>query len=66
MSIYDDIEYGKQGNRENGIANSSNIADYAPKFAPGHGRFSGLDQKRSGTELTYTNPKENGTKLLRS
>ena len=28
-------------------------------------RFSGLDQKRSGTELTYTNLMENVIKLLR-
>ena len=28
------------------------------------GRFSGLDQKRSETELTCTNPMENGTKML--
>ena len=26
------------------------------------GRFMGLDQKRNGTELTDTNPMENGTK----
>ena len=31
----------------------------------GIGRFSGLDPKRSGTELTYMNLMENGTKLLR-
>ena len=28
------------------------------------GRFLGLDQKRSGTELTYTNQMENGTMSL--
>ena len=27
----------------------------------GIGRFLGLDQKRNGTELTYTNQMENGT-----
>ena len=56
MSMFHDIEWRKQGNRENCIASSFNVADYARKFAQGIGRFSGLDQKRSGTEITCTKP----------
>ena len=29
------------------------------------GHFQGLDRRRNGTELTYANPTDNGTKLLR-
>ena len=53
---------GKQGKRTNCNGTSFNVANCDRKFAPG--RFSGLDQKRSGTELADTKPMDNGTKSL--
>ena len=57
---------GREGNRETCVANSLMVADYARKFAQGTlVVFLGLDQKRSGRELTYTNQVENGTMSLK-
>ena len=48
---------GKQGNRDNCIANSFNVADYARKFAPGHWSFfgPGSGKKWYGTHVHKPN-----------
>ena len=64
MSMCNDIVWGEEGNNELCIANSFLVAEYARRNAPGHWSFLGPAQKSSGTEVTYTNQMENGTKSL--
>ena len=45
MSMYNDIVWEEQGNRDKGLANSFNVADYARKFAPGRWSFLGPGKK---------------------
>ena len=66
MSMCNDIVSRVIGNRENCIANSPKVvADYAKKSRKDIDRYLGLDQKRSGTELTFSNQMENGTMSLK-
>ena len=66
MSMCNDIDWGKRGNREKCIANAQRVTEYARRFTRGHWSFLGLDRRRNGTELTSVNLMENGIKLLKT
>ena len=55
MSMYNDIEWKAEGNKEQCEYNSQTVANYALKFTRGHGLSWKLDHKKSGTEPTLTN-----------
>ena len=41
MSMYNDIDWRKRGNRENCIANTYRVTEYVPRFTRGHWSFLG-------------------------
>ena len=55
MSMCNDINWRKKGNREHGIANYFNVADHARKLAPGHWSFlgPGSEKKWYGTHVPF-------------
>ena len=60
MSMYNDIAWQANGNKEQCEYNSQTVANYARKFPRGHWSFLNLDQKKSGTEPTLTNHMDHG------
>ena len=63
MSMYNDIELRKRGNRENCIANAHRVTEYARRFMRGHWSFLGPGSDKKGTEFMSANLMENGSKL---
>ena len=55
MSLYNDIVWGENGNRETVLRILSWFQSMLENVRKDIGRFLSLDQRRSGTELTYTN-----------
>ena len=53
MSMYNDMKWRKEGDREHYIANSFNVPDYARKFAQAHWSFlgPGSEKKWHGTHV---------------
>ena len=62
--LYNDIVWREKGNEELCIAISQNHSRICKKIRVG--RFSGLNQKRNGTELTRTSRMEHGIVSLRT
>ena len=68
MSMFNDIDRWKRGNRENCIANAHRFTEYARRFSRGHWSFlapGSEKRRRNGTELISANLMDNGRKLLR-
>ena len=53
MSMYNDIDWRKRGNRENCIANAHRVTEYAERFPRGHWSFlgRGSEKKWYGTHV---------------
>ena len=66
MSMYNDIDWTKRGNKENCIANAHRELRMLEDSREDIGHFLGLDRRRNGTELMSPNRMENGLKLLRT
>ena len=54
MSMYNDIDWGKRGNKENCIANAHRVTEYARRFTREHWSFLGLgsEKKWYGTHVS--------------
>ena len=54
MPMYNDVDWGKRGIRENCIANVHRVTEYARRFTRGHWSFQGLgsEKKWYGTHVS--------------
>ena len=61
MSMYNDVDGTKNGNKEIYISNSLEVAAYAKRLPQGHWSFLGPGTKKSGMERTPTSQTVCGT-----
>ena len=61
MSMFNDIDWTKNGNSDVCISNVREVSDYAKEFQRGHRSYVGPGDEVSGTERATTSQKENGT-----
>ena len=67
MSMYNDIDWTRRGNKDNCIANALRVTEYARRFTQGHLVVSGSwIREEMVREPMATNWMENGTELLKA
>ena len=60
MSMFNDIDWTKDGNSLHFAVNSKEVRDYAKRLRRGHWSFFGLGNEENGMERKFTSQKENG------
>ena len=66
MSMFNDIDWTKQGNYNESFSKSEKVKDFAKRFPLGHWSFLGQGDEENGMERTITNLKDSAILLQMS